>query len=265
MEKITHLILAGSLAVFSAQATAKLLTVSESGGWTGSDNLNDSLSNAAPNNAPTVAPGGTFTTASWFTNSDPQSELDLEFFSQTLDVPDGGSASFLTARMTHNNVVIFSDDSDPAETFPYIHTLSFAANFLITDPDNGDAVQFSDTPSGAVTHIETLNEAPCAINGSTNPIGTTCDDIFLPIINTADPVAFVIGDFLYTFDFRIEPGPNAVLAPFADGLGFYTGEGDSSFFDIFVDIRSQRIPEPGTIALFGLGLAGLAVAARRRK
>ena len=46
-----------------------------------------------------------------------------------------------------------------------------------------------------------------------------------------------------------------------------TGTGDCGFGDCEVEgwaLFTKKVPEPGTLALFGLGLAGLGIARRKR-
>jgi hypothetical protein len=157
----------------AAQSHAAPITVAEEGGWTGSTNANDTFSGTPADNLPGVVPGVQGSIASWFFNSDPSSDLMLTFFSSTQEVPANGTpVDFLIARLNQNNVVIFTEDSDPAAGFPYIHILSFAAAFEIS---SAEGTEFSDTPSGTVRHTETQNTttlAGCTQDGSLNLAGS---------------------------------------------------------------------------------------------
>jgi hypothetical protein len=244
----------------ATQASAVNITVAEEGGWVSSDSLLDVLSDTPPpSNIPPPVDGtsGRFTTASWFAGTTPQSTLRLDFFALTLDVPDTGApVDFLIARITQGNEPL------PAGTVPtpYIHTLSFAAEFRILNADAGDDELFADSPTGDIRHTETRNSAPCNQDGSLNAVGSICDDIFGFTLDLAAPVPFVIDGVKYAFDFAIVPGPGTVFG--ADSR-VYTGEGEARSIDVVVTIRA--LPEPGTVALLAVALIGLAFVGRRTR
>jgi hypothetical protein len=241
----------------ATQASAVLITVAEEGGWTVSDNDNDSFSGAPADNVAGVdGTTGRFTNAGWFANSDPKSQLILEFFSSTQDVPTNGTpVQFLIARISQDNQIIFLADSDPPVVSPYIHTLAFAGEFRII---SSEGEEFADSPTGSVTHTETMNSGGCTEDGSLNAAGSTCDDIYSFILSLAPPADFMIGDVTYTFGFSLAPSEGTVIGE--DGR-IYTPEGGDNFVDVLVTI--QAVPEPGTLALLGLGLVGFGFAVRR--
>lgn len=50
-----------------------------------------------------------------------------------------------------------------------------------------------------------------------------------------------------------------------EALGFWTGDGRVKRVAIWGTLRHKEVPEPGTLGLIGLGLAGIGLGLRRRK
>ena len=120
-----------------------------------------------------------------------------------------------------------------------------------------------------ITFIETPNSASSCFAGSIS----VCDDIFVLDVPSLSQ-DFVFDGNIYTvnqFTTSGSLGPLSNAACAAAGvaagcIGFVTQEGVKNIaqFGFSITSRPQVIPEPGSIALLGLGLLGLA-AIRRRK
>ncbi len=164
----------------------------------------------------------------------------------------------------HNNPLgspEFGGDVTPAQ-------VSFHYHLQIEDPASPGTLLFN---SGEIFFVldlwETLNSTPCPPSmNPTGPSGSVCDDRLrfgtgFPISPTIDFFDEVLG----TFDYMGDQFTVHVNAFWNDGqqtgVGWSPEEGVTRFF-----VRAQiTVPEPGIIALMGLGLTGLAFMRGRRR
>jgi len=199
-----------------------------------------------------ISSGGGAASVNWGTTL-PQSGYD--FFSATpppvdVVVPPSPSAPFTLGDFQHRNRPI------PAGTSITAATLTISMDVSVDGSPLGSKNFVFD-----FLHNETPNGAnPCA-DGGANGVGVNvngcADQVRFVYNNLSD--TFTVGNITYTVDLFGFVLPNGGVA-----TEFWTTENAANRATLQGVVR-QHVPEPATLLLFGLGLAGLTARLTRRR
>ncbi|CAN7353044.1 THxN family PEP-CTERM protein [Pseudorhodoferax sp. LjRoot39] len=153
----------------------------------------------------------------------------------------GANSWTLQSTVIDATLVLTADGGSPV--------IPFVANYQI---------RFVETPN-------TTAGCPTALTDA-----AVCSDIF--VLDGLLGQSFNYGGYKYTFDFtatgnfgELLPAQCALAGVAAGCIGFSTPEGVNYTTDFQFRIKAEEIPEPGSIALLGAGLLGLAGIRRRQQ
>jgi len=151
-----------------------------------------------------------------------------------------------------------------AEAFTGTVDLDYTVNIYADNGGSKGALIETYANTFTLEYWETLNSTPCE---GDNPFGSDCDDRFrykfagASDFTTLEDVS--IGQFTYGGT-EYSVSMTGFICPVEGCIGeFYSPEGGDRL--AVVNLEVHAVPEPATLALMGLGLAGIGFSRHRRK
>ncbi|MBS0474928.1 MAG: PEP-CTERM sorting domain-containing protein [Proteobacteria bacterium] len=254
------LIAAGALALsaFSHAAPVVDWNVTTTGTWTAFAPSGVTLSNAGK-------------TLSWGTSTGAgQSSLAITNPPAPINIPTWYGVGLPPAGYIAQSVTLTHTNNPITGTSLTDATLSVSLVLQATNP-SGAALPAS-VINYDIKFVETPNQTPCA---APSPAGNPCNDIFVQVSGLLNESFVYDGQTYFVNAFptngsvlNILPNSACGAAGVANGcIGFTTVEGQATQLPFGLTISSTKleIPEPGSLALIGLALAGAGLISRRRR